>query len=56
VEKFLTEGILLHEDSFEKKEAKYWQNMAEFVTKRNIRRSESHVTKGRSQCVTHFML
>jgi len=32
--KLLTEDILLHEDSFEKKEAKYWKNMEEFVTKK----------------------
>jgi hypothetical protein len=46
VENFLKDDILLHEDSFEKKEAKYWQNMTEFIKKRNIRQSVSHVTKG----------
>jgi hypothetical protein len=56
VENFLTEDILLHEDSFEKKEAKYGQNMVEFVTKGNIGQSVSHVTKGTTQYVTHFTL
>ena len=51
--KLLTEDILLHEDSFEKKEAKYWQNVVEFVKKGNIGQSVSHVTKSTSQYVTH---
>jgi len=53
---FLTENILLHEDSFEKKEANYWQHVVEFVTKGNIGQPVSHVTKDTSQYVTHCTL
>jgi hypothetical protein len=55
VENFLTDDILLHEDSFEEKEAKYWKNIEAFVIKK-IRQPVAHVTKGTTQYVTHCML